>query len=106
MDLYENNDILPNPKINGGLYTGEPFYKNAPWRNFPNRPTAAYMTNVALRTANPPKLALYQLQAGYRPGNNTDDYFGNLGNFNCIPYDVVEKTQVPSSCIKRIIEID
>jgi hypothetical protein len=105
-NLYGNNDIVPSYKLNGGLYTGEPFKKGAPWANVPVRPTAAYMTNINLRSANPPTLALYQLQAGYRPGNNTDDYLEGLGQFGCIPYEILDKPNPPRKCIKRIIEID
>jgi hypothetical protein len=60
----------PQPSLNGGLYTGEPFAKNAPWANVPVVPEGTYMTHVNLRSANPPPGAIYQYAGGIRPGNN------------------------------------
>lgn len=97
------------PVLNGGLFTGEPFKKGAPWANIYQRPTAAYLTNQALKSANPPLLARYQIQAGYRPGNNDDDYIDGVGEFGCIPYtkdDEPKPKLKESDCIKRIIVID
>jgi hypothetical protein len=80
---------VPPPVLNGGLYTGEPFAKDAPWANVPIIPDAGYMTNVALRSANPPLAALTQYPGNNRPGNNTqsmpgvqvvDDKYGLLCN--------------------------
>lgn len=61
---------IPKPALNGGLYTGESFKKNAPWANVPVIPDVGYMTNVNLRTANPPLDALTQYPGNNRPGNN------------------------------------
>lgn len=61
----------PKPDLNGGLYTGEPFKKDAPWGNFPAVPDAGYMIHYNLRSANPPLEALYQYPGGIRPGNNS-----------------------------------
>lgn len=57
-------------KLNGGLYTGEPFKKDAPWATVPVIPDADYMTHYNLRSANPPPEALTQYPGGTRPGNN------------------------------------
>ena len=80
---------------NAGLYTGEPFEKNAPWANVKVRPTAAYLNHVNLLTAQPPVEALYQMQYGYRPGNNTDDRIPGLkrtqDNIYCIPLEVEKR---------------
>jgi hypothetical protein len=57
-------------KLNGGLYTGEPFEEGAPWATVPVIPDAAYMTHQNLRSANPPVQALVQYPGGPRPGNN------------------------------------
>lgn len=58
--------------MNGGLYTGEAFWPDAPWRNFPATPDSGYLTNVALRSANPPHQATYHVPGGgVRPGNYT-----------------------------------
>jgi hypothetical protein len=61
---------IPPPPLNGGLYTGQPFMKGAPWANIPFIPDSDFMTNQALRLADPPADALYQYQGGLRPGNN------------------------------------
>ena len=66
--------LPPPPSLNGGLYTGEPFMKDAPWRNFPATPDAGYLTNVNLLAGGnrPPWQALYHIPGGgVRPGNNT-----------------------------------
>jgi len=64
---------IPPPPLNGGLYTGEPFHENAPWRAFPVTPCTAYLNHVNLKTALPPTQALYQVGANVRPGNNDSD---------------------------------
>lgn len=61
---------IPPRKLNGGLYTGEPFQKDAPWANVPVIPDSGYMTFYNLRSANPPAQALTQYQPGDRGGNN------------------------------------
>lgn len=60
----------PQPSLNGGLYTGQPFQKGAPWANVPVIPDAGYMTHYNLRSANPPTDALFQYPGSIRPGNN------------------------------------
>ena len=61
---------IPPPALNGGLYTGDPFKPGAPYANVPLTPDAGFLTNVALRTANPPPGATEQHVIGLRPGNN------------------------------------
>ena len=61
---------LPKPSLNGGLYTGEPFAKNAPYANVPVIPDVGYMIHYNLRSANPPPGAIYQYPGNIRPGNN------------------------------------
>lgn len=73
---------IPEPKLNGGLYNGDKFIDGAPWATVPVRPTSAYLTHVNLRSANPPPEALYQMQSGFRPGNNTDDEMPGIALFN------------------------
>lgn len=60
----------PKPSLNGGLYTGEPFHKDAPYANVPVIADAGYMTHYNLLSANPPPDAVYQYPGGQRPGNN------------------------------------
>jgi hypothetical protein len=65
------------PKVNGGLYTGEEFEKNAPWGNFPVKPETGAYINKNLLSANPPPLAQYHYpSAEHRPGNNTPELPG------------------------------
>lgn len=105
---------IPPPALNGGLYTGEKFLDGAPWANVPVRPTSAYMINQTLRSANPPIQALFQLQSGFRPGNNSDDpmtgvlaFTGdhNFGPFNvpCLPCFKREEKQEPPCKIIPIV---
>ena len=60
----------PPPKLNGGLYTGEPFKEGAPWANVPVIADIDYMIHHNLRSANPPIEALFQYPGQVRPGNN------------------------------------
>ena len=63
---------IPPPSLNGGLYTGEPFLANAPWRNFPARPDTVNLITVNLSSANPPPGVTTQFPGGHtRPGNHT-----------------------------------
>lgn len=105
---------IPKPSLNGGLYTGEPYLKNAPWANVPVVPCAAYMNHINLRSANPPPNALFQMQPNVRPGNSTDPQIpgvtrfvgdSNFGpfNFTCVPCMKMEKNINDSDCkIKKI----
>lgn len=69
-------------KLNGGLYTGEPFEKDAPWGNVPVIPDVDFMTHQNLRSANPPKQALVQYPGGVRPGNNEQKMPGVIRSNN------------------------
>lgn len=119
-NLNVNNEWspVPPPKFNGGLYNGQPFMKNAEWANVPIRPTTAYLTNVALRTANPPPpiAALFQMNVGDRMGNNTDDLMPGLGtfigdknfgpyNFKCLPTFIKDAEISNNTCKEHIIYI-
>jgi hypothetical protein len=86
--------------LNGGLYTGEPFRKDAPYRNFPAMPDAAYLLNVSLRSANPPTEALYQPPGTIRPGNSSFDIplphfkqFSDENNIFCINGGAIQDVQ-------------
>ncbi len=77
---------IPPPSLNGGLYTGKPFDKNAPHANIPVIPDEGYMTHFNLMSAKPPIEAKSQYN-NIRPGNN---YHGAVGiqqypnyNFTC-----------------------
>lgn len=102
----------PQPSLNGGLYTGVPFEKNAPWANVPVIADADYMTHINLRSANPPPQALYQYPGNTRPGNNFQlntglkKYEGDRGfegkpyNFSCIPCESTKPTFTACRCNK------
>lgn len=66
----------PQPSLNGGLYTGEPFAPSAPWGTVPVVPDAGYMIHYNLRSANPPLGAIYQYPGSIRPGNNYTPMYG------------------------------
>lgn len=107
------DDYMKEPprSLNGGLYTGEPFVKNAPYGNFPLIPNTDYMTNINLRSANPPVEALYQYVGNTRPGNNFQENPGLINtqgangfnknhNFKCIPSKLI-KPLTKCNCINK-----
>ena len=63
----------PGPTPNGGLYTGQPFAPDAPWRNFPVVPDAGYynFTNLSSVPSALPMAQYMVPGGGLRPGNNT-----------------------------------
>jgi hypothetical protein len=79
--IVNNSSPVPERKLNGGLYTGEPFAKDAEYANVPVLPYSAYWISENIKSANPPKEAVFQMQAGYRPGNNTDPDLPGLNFF-------------------------
>ena len=100
--MSQGSDWNYKAPLNGGLYTGEPFLKDAPWRNFPAVPSAAYMTNVNLRSANPPPQALFFMAASIRPGNNSDNQLPGIAKFtgdkNFGPFSSI----LCMPCIKKV----
>jgi len=73
----------PKPSLNGGLYTGDQFHQNAPYRNFPNVPDSVHLHTVALSSANPPPGVENQFPDAFRPGNNMPDVQGmSLNKFS------------------------
>jgi hypothetical protein len=106
---YPGHVIPPPRALNGGLFTGEPFLEGAPWANVPVIPDVDFMTNVNLRSANPPTEALFQYPGNTRPGNNFNQNTGLQGykgrhgftqphNFSCIPCNEVKMTQKECVC--------
>jgi hypothetical protein len=91
--FVDNGPVKP-PKcpLNGGLYTGEPFVAGAAYGNVATVADADYMTNVNLRSANPPPEALYQYASFLRPGNNYVQQPG-VGNYS---------QQHEMKCIKEV----
>jgi hypothetical protein len=78
----------PGPSLNGGLYTGEPFVKNAPYGNIAITPDATvYINNNLARGNQPPPSAKYQYPAT-RQGNSFVEWKGikhSHGNIYCAP---------------------
>lgn len=81
----------PPPSLNGGLYTGEPFYQDAPYRNFPVSPDTNTYIEKNLKNGNdPPEHALHMLPPTRRGNSYVDwsslqKYEGtvqNWGGFN------------------------
>jgi hypothetical protein len=65
-----NKDMSSEPpprKVNGGLFTGESFIKDAPWGNVPIVPTSESMSEMI-----PNKMAKYHYPSAFRLGNNSD----------------------------------
>ena len=98
-NLKQMSYIPPPPRaLNGGLYTGEKFLAGAPWANVPVVPDVDYMTNVNLRSANPPPQALFQYPGNVRPGNNWQNNTGlepayNNNNFSCVSCETISKVK-------------
>ena len=93
---------LPPPALNGGLYTGEPFAKNASWRNFPVRPETVNVIYNNLRSMNiPPEEALYLFPGGgIRPGNNMPEL--PLEYVNTLRYSHTNEMCIPRSASKLL----
>jgi len=88
------------PKLNGGLYTGEPFLKDAPWGNFPIKPETGQYINQNLTSANPPPLAQYHYpSAEHRPGNNEPELPGIVKCPNYGFYAIEDERVFSKDCL-------
>ena len=91
----------PKPSLNANLYTGEPFHKDALYKDYPVIPDSTYMNNVNLRSANPPPNAIDQYTDTIRPGNNSQ-VFTNIERFsdntNIVCGNQHEHTPLPTPC--------
>lgn len=82
---------LPFPKPNSGLDTG--FQASGPWGSIPSIYDASWQTRENLKSADGvPLAALFQLQAGIRPGNNAYISIPEIKRYNdpklniyCVP---------------------
>jgi hypothetical protein len=103
MDGVDKRSPVPDRALNGGLYTGEPFAKDAPYANVKVLPYSAYWANENLKTAaNVPKQAYFQMQAGYRPGNNSDP---SIPGLDFIGGDFKTFGPINTFCVPAICEI-
>ncbi len=93
----------PLPSLNGGLYTGEPFQKGAPWANVPATPDAGYLIHYALSSANPPPGDAFQYPAAIRPGNSHTTMYGVQRVSGPYPIYCIKNQQQPdlSTCSSR-----
>jgi hypothetical protein len=97
---YVRLDYEYTPKLNGGLYTGEAFEKNAPWGNVPIKPETGTYINQALKSANPPPLAQYHYPgAEQRPGNNTPELPGIVQCANYGFYAIEDDRVFSNDCL-------
>ena len=80
--INDKSSPIPSPTLNGGWFTGEQFAPNAQYANVYVVPCSAYWNSENLKSANPPPQALYQMQSGYRPGNNTDPQIAGVKRYN------------------------
>jgi len=95
---------IPERQLNGGLYTGEPFRPNAPWRNFPAVPSSDVLLREQLTSAVPPPGAQLLYPSGNeRPGNSRISLPGvrvydqhRFGDFKCATYPSGAPTPVIS----------
>ena len=83
--------IIPSDTYNSGITIGQKCI--GVHCAIPVPPTAMYMTNVNLRSANPPPGALTQFASSHRLGNNSDVNFGigkytNDGSRNYGPFNI------------------
>ena len=63
---------IPPPRLNGGLYTGEPFRAGAGWAAVPTVPDSIALIQNTLPSANPPPgIVGRQVPLDARPGNNS-----------------------------------
>ncbi len=80
---------LPEPKVNGGWYTGAPAKNGSAYGNVPVVPEA-HVFMEKLREANAPEYAIAHIPSDTRPGNNltTAPYHQELDakkyNIRCI----------------------
>jgi hypothetical protein len=94
---------VPKRALNGGLYTGEPFAKDAQYANIPVLPFSAYWANENLKSVtNAPQQAFFQMQAGFRPGNNSDP---NIPGIEYIGGDFKTFGPINGYCVPAICEI-
>ena len=99
----------PPPKLNGGLYTGEPF--NGVHGNYPVKPDAVYMTNENLRSANGPVEGLFHYPGNNRPGNNSQKMtgvkqFSSNTNIQCLDDNTVNSTRSQLSKTNTVTPYD
>jgi hypothetical protein len=99
----------PSPKLNGGLYTGEPF--KGPYGNYKVTPDAVYMTNQNLKTAKGPTEGLFHYPGNNRPGNNSQNMtgvkqFSNNTNIQCLDDNIVNSTRDELSKINKVTPHD
>ena len=88
----------PKPKLNGGLYTGEPFKGN--YGNIPVSSDIGELVNENLRSSNGPVEGLFHIPGNIRPGNNEQKLpgyakYSDKNNFKCLSskaiYEIIQE---------------
>lgn len=104
---FEKNGYtpVPPPSLNGGLYSGEPFQKGAPWANVRATPDSTYLINQNLKIGNPAFTPGSDLQyPATRKGNSYVKWTGlkryEGTNANHGPYNIYcpSSEERPKSC--------
>jgi hypothetical protein len=73
---FTKYEPAPQPSLNGGLYSGEPFQRGAPWANFPVTPDTTTYVHENLQQGNdPPPEARFQYPPT-RQGNSEVRWLG------------------------------
>jgi hypothetical protein len=94
---------VPEPSINGGLYTGEPFAEGAQYADIKVQPDAFFMNHITLQSANPPPGAMEQAVDNDRPGNN-QQYITEYKNINGILCKITKDIKKPALCAHNSFE--
>jgi hypothetical protein len=92
----------PEPKLNGGLYTGERF--DGIHGNVSVKADGEYLTSKNLKSANPPLEARYHTIGYTRPGNNKQELpgtkqYSNVHSFRCLSNKLISKLENSSAVV-------
>ena len=95
----------PEPKLNGGLYTGEKF--DGIHGNVSVKADGEYLTSKNLKSANPPLEARYHTIGYTRPGNNKQELpgtkqYSNVHSFRCLSNKLISKLEEPSRVVQEL----
>jgi hypothetical protein len=101
----------PVPKLNGGLYSGEPFAEGASYASVPVVADVDNMMYHNLASANSVSEARLHYPSNNRPGNSMQEMpglrrYSAKHNILCISDSQVGKIQRPDEVVKRVIPHD
>lgn len=80
---------VPQPKLNGGHYSGEKFHQDAEYATIPVKPDVDFMMSENLKSARGPDEGRFHYPGYTRPGNNSQQMpgvvtYSNQHNIKCI----------------------